>query len=436
MSATAGYNGKIYIIDDTSAFSAAFTNEATTESGVTKKYQIDDTDKRIWDINEGVTVGGYWAFQEFALSTTSGANSGLASATQYYFKLAIDGDYAYQEFGLSTTDDADSGLSAATQYYFKIAIDGGAATEYDITTGSGTVTWANLIALIDAEITDDGATCYFTGGDVRIRSDATTGASAIVCSAGTTGTSIFGQGNVPAVGSLETSGITEYDITTGAGTVTWANVVTLIDAEITAAGATCEFIDGDVRIHSDDTTSSSDISLAAGSSGTSLFGQGSVPAVTSLETVDYTDICVNTVGYANSGIDYSVGTVQMNHTGFTSLVVTGKYHTLKTYAQFTGYNITINCNAVDTTALQATFKTNVPTTKNISASMEGVYTDDEFFTLQANGTLFFKVYVDYSNTVGYQFFGTLSYSANVTPHEVVRESLTVDVTGNITYFTS
>ena len=33
MAALAGYKGDIYIIDDSGAFSAAFTNEATTETG-------------------------------------------------------------------------------------------------------------------------------------------------------------------------------------------------------------------------------------------------------------------------------------------------------------------------------------------------------------------------------------------------------------------
>lgn len=179
MAAIAGYKGKVYAVDDSVAFSTVFSSEATTESGVTKIYQIDDSTKRVWDRNQALTVSGYWAFQEFALSTTSGADSGLASTTQYYFKIAIDG---------------------------------GGVTEYDITTGGGTVTWANVVSLIDAEITGDGATCEFIDGDVRIHSDDTTTSSDISCSAGTTGTSLFGQGSVPAVGSLETVNYTDIDI--------------------------------------------------------------------------------------------------------------------------------------------------------------------------------------------------------------------------------
>lgn len=323
MAATAGYNGKIYTIDDSGAFSAAFTTEATTETGVTKKYTITDTAKRPWDRNQAVTIAGYWAFQEFALSTVSGADSGLASTTQYYFKMAIDG-----------------------------------------------------------------------------------------------------------------GGVIEYDFTTGGGTVTWANVVTLIDAQITGNGATAQFIDGDFRIHSDDVTASSDIALSAPASSPTMFGVGNVPAVGDVETIDYTDIVLNTAGFGDSGINYSLGIVQMNHTGFTSLTVTGKFHTLEAVGQFTDYNITWNFMTADTTEFQTASKKAVATTRNHSATIGHIYIDENFHTLQANDTLFFKIYVDYGNTKGYQFFGTMSHSINCTPNEVIRESLSIDITGNIDYFTT
>ena len=321
MSAKAGYLGDVYIIDDGVAFSAAFTTEATTEDGVTCEYTIDDGDKTPWDINTAVTLAGYWAFQEFALDTTSGA---------------------------------DSGLAATTQYYFKIAVDGGAATEYDITTGGGTVTWANVVSLMDTQVTGDGITV--------------------------------------------------------------------------------EFIDGDVRIHSDDVTASSDIVCSAGTTGTSLFGQGSVPAVASLETVDYTDIGINTVNFGSSGIKYATGIVQMTHTGFTSLTVTGKFHTIKQAGQFTSYNLTQNCNAVDITDFQDTWKANTPTTKNYSLSLEGFYNDDQYFTLNASGIVFIKLYLDTTAGTGFYIYGVSGQSISVTPHEVVRESLTFDISGGIEYF--
>lgn len=55
-----GYLAKVYGIDNSVAFSTAFTTEATTEgsAGDAKIYQIDDTGKRLWDPNEGITVAG------------------------------------------------------------------------------------------------------------------------------------------------------------------------------------------------------------------------------------------------------------------------------------------------------------------------------------------------------------------------------------------
>lgn len=322
MAALAGYKGDVYIIDDSGAFSAAFTTEATTESGVTRQYTIDAAYK-YWDHNEAVTVTGYWAFQEFALDTTSGADSGLASTTQYYFKIAIDG-------------------------------------------GS----------------------------------------------------------------------VTEYDITTGGGTVTWANVVTLIDTAITGDGATAQFIDGDVRIHSDDVTASSDITCSAGTTGTSLFGQGSVPAVADLETIDYTDIAVDTVGFGTQGIAYATGIVQMNYTGFTSLEVTGKYHTLKQAGQFQSYGLTVNINSADITDFQDSWKANTSTTKSSTLTLDGFYASDQYFVLNANGIVIIRLYNDYDNTQGYYFYGISSQTISGTPHEVIRESLSFEGVGVLEYFSS
>lgn len=70
---------------------------------------------------------------------------------------------SYQEFGLSgITKQGDSGLTAATTYKFKIN-----AIEYTILTGSGTVTWQNLIDLMQAEIPST-MTIYIVGGDLRV----------------------------------------------------------------------------------------------------------------------------------------------------------------------------------------------------------------------------------------------------------------------------
>jgi len=44
--------GSLYIIDT----STDFTTEAMTEDGTTKIYQIDDTDMRMWDPNEPITI--------------------------------------------------------------------------------------------------------------------------------------------------------------------------------------------------------------------------------------------------------------------------------------------------------------------------------------------------------------------------------------------
>ena len=53
-----GYSAKVYGIDNSVAFSTAFTTEATTEgsNGDAKIYQINEIGKRLWDPNEGITL--------------------------------------------------------------------------------------------------------------------------------------------------------------------------------------------------------------------------------------------------------------------------------------------------------------------------------------------------------------------------------------------
>jgi hypothetical protein len=119
-------------------------------------------------------------------------------------KLYLDVGYPeFQEFALSVLPSASSGLATSTQYYFKIAFDGGAVVEYDITTASD-VTWNAIVALIQTEISAVGK-CTFVGGDVRISSLTESFSSAVSCSNGTSGTNLFGSGSVPATASLQTS---------------------------------------------------------------------------------------------------------------------------------------------------------------------------------------------------------------------------------------
>ena len=52
MAITTGKVGSLYIIDT----STAFSGEATTETGSTKLYTIDDGDKDMWDPNTAITI--------------------------------------------------------------------------------------------------------------------------------------------------------------------------------------------------------------------------------------------------------------------------------------------------------------------------------------------------------------------------------------------
>jgi hypothetical protein len=99
----------------------------------------------------------------------------------------------YQECGLSGKAGGDAtGLATTTQYYFKVAVNGGASTEKSITTAAD-VTFTAVIALMNAQMTSGlaGVVWSLTGGDLRCTSPNGGATSAIALAAGTTGTNLF-----------------------------------------------------------------------------------------------------------------------------------------------------------------------------------------------------------------------------------------------------
>lgn len=101
----------------------------------------------------------------------------------------------YQECGLSSkTGVTSTGLATTTQYYFKVTVDDGYQEELNITTASD-VTFTAVIALIntalDASTNSTSCTCSLTDGDLRFSSDTEGTSSSIALAAGTTGTDLF-----------------------------------------------------------------------------------------------------------------------------------------------------------------------------------------------------------------------------------------------------
>ena len=244
MSIKTGKTGSIFAVNDITAF----TTEATTEDGSTKIYQIDDADKRVWDINTTVTIstgdldksyydGGINYFEGKVKLLTTGA-SGLTvtgasmtiaviaevfgwglnmtidvgdttqigntwaagislgknatvTVSRYRFDTRLDlPEYGYQECGLSSKElTTASGLSTTTQYYFKVNVDGAGVVEEDFTTGAD-VTFADIIDDMNGTLAA-GGTFELVNGDLRCRSDSVGTSSTIALAAGTTGTDAF-----------------------------------------------------------------------------------------------------------------------------------------------------------------------------------------------------------------------------------------------------
>lgn len=207
------------------------------------------------------------------------------------FDSAVTGTDAtsgYQEVGLSVASTDASGLAGAVEYFFQVN-----ATEYSITPTSTGLTIADVITLMDAQITSDDITVYLSGSDIRFTNDITGPLSTITLASGVSGTDLFATltgfstfdtavdgidatAGYQEVGlttlSTNASGLTantryyfkvnstQYNITT-ATALTFADIVALMDAAVTAGGFTVAFTSGDIRITNDTTGASSLITL-------------------------------------------------------------------------------------------------------------------------------------------------------------------------------
>ena len=120
----------------------------------------------------------------------------------------------FQEFGLSgITSSTKSGLAVSTTYTFALTISGGSSDDVAFTTDSSDVTFGNVIGKIQSAINDKftagtnlknkKATIGIVNGDIRITDSSRLSTGAVLMAAPSSGTTPFGVGIIPAVGSLE-----------------------------------------------------------------------------------------------------------------------------------------------------------------------------------------------------------------------------------------
>ena len=126
----------------------------------------------------------------------------------------------YQELGLSgITPSTNTGLAASTEYKFNITVDGGSTfSNLTFTTDATNLNFGGnngvlqkIQAALDTQFFTSGnlfekqVTVGIVNGDVRFTSGSRTSVSAIALAAPGSGTTPFGVGRIPAIGSIETA---------------------------------------------------------------------------------------------------------------------------------------------------------------------------------------------------------------------------------------
>lgn len=136
------------------------------------------------------------------------------------FNLQFRTDGGYQEFGLSgITASTTTALAVSTEYKFNITVDSGSLHDnLAFTTDSSNVNWGGtngVISKIQAAFDEQyytsgnlferGITIGIVNGDIRVSSTSNRSGSAILLAGPTAGTTPFGVGRVPAIGSINTA---------------------------------------------------------------------------------------------------------------------------------------------------------------------------------------------------------------------------------------
>ena len=148
-------------------------------------------------------------------------------ANQVYKTGIVRGSFAmkfynsgYQELNLTgVTPSTHSGLAASTTYQFNITVDGGStfvdlafttdATNLNFGGNNGII--SKIQSALDTQFYTSGnlfekkVSVGIVSGDIRFTSSSRTRASAILLAAPGSGTTPFGVGRLPAIGSIETA---------------------------------------------------------------------------------------------------------------------------------------------------------------------------------------------------------------------------------------
>ena len=179
----------------------------------------EDYDKYHDNANAEGTVqtnksGRYTAQNLFGYGRSATYPTGIVKGS-LALKLYSNG---YQEFGLSgITPSTHSGLAASTTYQFNITVDGGStfvdlafttdATNLNFGGNNGVI--SKIQAALDAQYYTSGnlfekaVSVGIVNGDIRFTSGNRTRNSAIALAAPGSGTTPFGVGRLPAIGSIE-----------------------------------------------------------------------------------------------------------------------------------------------------------------------------------------------------------------------------------------
>lgn len=264
-----------------------------------------------WTINSGdlrCTSDATSSTAAIALSTATLSGTSLFGSMTGFSAFETAQGMGYQEFGLSGKVGGDAtGLTATTTYYYKVAIDGAGAAEKNFAVIAGSTTFTDIMTALNASLS--GATWSVTGGDLRLTSDTTASTSTITLTynalsgtsfiesltgftaletpagvgyqefgltgkTGTTETGLTASNNYYFTVDVDGAGAAEYYITITPNVSTiYSNVVSLMNAKLTAASKNAAFSypDGKLRCASGSAASDSAIALSAGSTGFDLF---------------------------------------------------------------------------------------------------------------------------------------------------------------------
>jgi len=137
--------------------------------------------------------------------------------------------------------------------------------------------------------------------------------------------------------------------------------------------------------------------------------------------------------YMDEGVNWFTGQVGMTASGLGALTVTGKFVTLQTVAEISGWSYAMNTDAGETTEVGQSWKTNLALGNSATLTLNRYRFDTLFDHVADEDWILIKLYEDADSGFWVKCFrGNIAYTKAI--NAIDTDAITFEVSSPISYF--